>query len=209
MSDSIIRVLVIDDHPALRAGLRSLLEDQNDIQVVAEAGEGSIALQTYRSTRPDVVILDLELPDRPGETVLADLLEEDPKARVIVLTTYGGEAVIRRVVELGARGYLLKDTARRDLVGAVRNVHRGLRAVRGEVAQRLASALQMDMLTPRETEVLRTLALGRSNKAIAQDLGISEATVKIHVGNILQKLGAKDRTDAVLLALSRGFIRLR
>ena len=204
-----VTVLVVDDHPALRAGLRTLVEAGGDIRVVGEAGLGAEALELYRRTSPDVVILDLELPDMSGEAVLETLLEHDSSARVIVLTTYGGEAVIRRVIELGAWGYLLKDTARRELVQAVRNVSRGLRAVRGEVAERLASALQADNLTHRETDVLRSLALGHSNKAIARDLGIREATVKIHIGNILQKLGAKDRTDAVLLALQKGHIRLR
>ena len=209
MADIPITVLIADDHPALRAGLRALFDATGDIEVVGDTGRGRETVGLYTSLLPDVVILDLEMPDMSGEAVLEALLATDPGARVIVLTTYGGEAVIRRVIELGARGYLLKDTARRSLVAAVRNVHKGLRAVHGEVAERLAAALQADALTPRETDVLRSLALGQSNKAIARDLGISEATVKIHISNLLQKLDAKGRTDAVLIALQKGYIRLR
>ena len=204
-----IRILIVDDHPALRAGLRALLDAEADLMVVGAAATGAEALSLYASLQPDIVVVDLGLPDLDGEIVVERIIESDPCARIIVLTTFGGEATIRRSVAAGARGFLLKDTARREIVGAIRNVAQGMRAISGEVAQKLVEGLQSEDLTPRETDVLKALALGQGNKAIAHQLGISEATVKIHMGHILHKLGAKDRTDALLIALQKGYIRLR
>lgn len=202
-------MLIVDDHPTVRAGLEALINDETDMEVVAKAQNCATALDIFLDAQPDVTLMDLQLPDGDGETVIAQILERDAKAVIIALTTHGGADTIKRTLAAGARGFMLKSTARRDIVNAIRSANAGRRVVRGEVAERLADALHHDDLTPREFEVLKTMALGNSNKAIAYELGISQATVKIHVGSILQKLYANDRTDAVMKALERGIIRVR
>lgn len=208
-TDKRIKVLIVDDHPTVRAGLEALINDETDMEVVAKAQNCATALDIFLDAQPDVTLMDLQLPDGDGETVIAQILERDAKAVIIALTTHGGADTIKRTLAAGARGFMLKSTARRDIVNAIRSANAGRRVVRGEVAERLADALHHDDLTPREFEVLKTMALGNSNKSIAYELGISQATVKIHVGSILQKLYANDRTDAVMKALERGIIRVR
>lgn len=204
-----IRIVIVDDHPAMRSGLRALIEDDHELTVVGEAVDGATGLEAFSNLKPDVTIMDLQLPDMDGETVISEILVLNPKAVIIALTTFGGSDTIKRTLAAGARGFLLKDSARREIVDAVKRAFAGHRIVRGVVAERLADSMMFDDLTPRELDVLKSLSTGNSNKAIAFDLGISESTVKIHLGNILEKLGATDRTDAVLKSLERGVIRVR
>jgi DNA-binding NarL/FixJ family response regulator len=204
-----ITVLVVDDHPVLRSGVVAMLNDQPDMTVAAEAGDGASAMAALRDHEPNVVLCDLQLPDRDGEGLIAEMLAERPDVRILALTTFGGADTIRRTLEAGAAGYLTKDTMRRELVDAVRRVASGHRVVKGEVAERLADAMTSEALTVRERDVLRELALGQSNKEIGRSLGIAEATVKIHVRHVFEKLGAHDRTQAVMKGLERGTIRLR
>ncbi|MEM8771491.1 MAG: response regulator transcription factor [Pseudomonadota bacterium] len=206
---TITSVMVVDDHPVLRAGVVALIDDEPDLNVIAEAGDGASAVGLFRDCDPDVVVMDLQLPDSNGEDLIASLKAERPDAQFLALTTYGGEDTIRRTIEAGAIGYLLKESLRSDIVSAVRLAAQGKRFVRGVVADRLVDSMTRDQLTDRENDVLRELALGQSNKGIAKRLGLAEPTVKIHISHILEKLGAKDRTDAVLKALEKGTIRLR
>lgn len=204
-----IRVLIVDDHPVLRTGIAALIEDEDDLTVVGEAGDGATAIAMFRTLLPDVTIMDLQLPDGNGEDFLEALIDERPGARFVALSTFGGEDTIRRAIEAGAIGYVLKDAARGEVVTAIRHAAAGRQFVRGVVEEKLRDALAQDRLTSREDDVLRELALGHSNQAIARRLDIAEATVKVHIGHIIQKLHATDRTDAVLKALARGTIRLR
>jgi DNA-binding NarL/FixJ family response regulator len=204
-----LRIVVIDDHPAMRAGLAALIDDASGLEMVGDAGTGAEALILVPRLQPDVTLIDLQLPDMDGETVILRLLELNPEAVIIAVTTFGGSDTIKRTLAAGARGFLLKETARLEIVEAIRRAHKGQRVVRGEVAERLAEALSQEEMTPRELDVLKTLAMGSSNKHIASELGISESTVKVHLSNILQKLSASDRTEAVMKALGRGIIRLR
>ena len=204
-----MRVLLIDDHPTLRAGVAATLSDEDDVEVVREAATGAQALEILHAEAFDVAILDLQLPDGSGEDVIPRALALRPDLGILVLTSFGGEESVRRCLEAGARGYLTKDALRRQLVDAVRRVARGERVVEGEVGAALAAALGRDRLTERELDVLREMAHGHSNKQIARVLGIADGTVKMHVARILHKLDAKDRTEAVMRALARGTIRLR
>lgn len=204
-----IRIIVIDDHPIVRSGCADLLRAVPDFDVVGEGGSLAEAREIIGSSVADILILDLQLPDGDGEDLVKELAARPQGPRTIVLTTFGGADTIRRAMEVGAAGFLTKDTLRRDLITAVRKVAVGGRAVNSQVAERLADSMSHDALTAREMEVLRELAHGQSNKLIARALGITEATVKIHVRHILEKMAATDRTDAVMKALSRGTIRLR
>lgn len=204
-----ISVLVVDDHPALRSGITALINDTKDIRVVAEAADGSSALSLYESVKPDVTLMDLQLPDIDGEVVIAKLIERDPDAIVIALTTYGGSDTIKRTISAGARGFMLKDSAQTSIIEGIRHVFQGHRLIEGIVAERYADAMTSAQLTDRELEILKIVAEGSSNKLIAYNLHISEATVKNHIANILQKLDAKDRTEAVIIALNKGMIRIR
>ncbi|MBK8002591.1 MAG: response regulator transcription factor [Gemmatimonadetes bacterium] len=203
-----IRVMIVDDHPIFRDGLAALLGLHPDLQLVAEAGDGARALELYREHRPDVTLMDLSMPVLGGAEAIARIVGEFPGARVIALTTYEGDADIHRALKAGARGYLLKDVVRNQVVDAIRAVHRGERVLPPEVAQRLAEFTPRVELTERELEVLAELAKGGSNRDIATAIGRTEATVKVHVQHILEKLGAADRTEAVTLALRRGIIHL-
>lgn len=205
MSD-LIRILLADDHPPLRAGLAAILNSQPDFTVVAEAGSGSEAVDV--SEKVDVYILDLRMPDGDGIATIKRLIARDPSTRVLVLTTYDNEEDIFQALESGARGYLLKDTTKEELIEAVRQVHRGERYLPQAVAARLADRLIRPSLTPRELDVLRLVSRGRSNKEMASAMFISEETVKTHMKALFQKLGVHDRAEAVSVSLQRGIIRL-
>jgi len=203
-----IRILVVDDHPLLREGMASVLAAQPDLQVVGEAADGLQALQAYRTLRPDLVLLDLQLPGLGGVEVILALRKEFPQARIVVVTASRGDVQAVRALEAGASGYLLKSGLRRELVDTVRAVHQGRRQVQAEVAAGIAEHLLGDSLSAREIQVLQSVAAGNSNKAIAALLSIAEETVKAHMKNILCKLGARDRTHAVAIAVKRGIIEL-
>jgi two-component system, NarL family, response regulator len=204
-----ITIVTADDHPLIRDGLSAVLRAEPDMEVVAEAANGEEALEAYTRLRPDIVLMDLRMPVMDGLTATRAILAEDPGARVIVLTTYDGDEDIHRALSAGARGYLLKDMLRTELLGVVRTVHRGHRGIPAPVAARLAEHTPRIALTPREIEVLGFVADGLSNSEVALRIGRTEGTVKVHVKNILQKLDVHDRTDAVTTALRRGFIALR
>lgn len=203
-----IRILTADDHPLIRAGLVSFLATEPGIDVVAEAGNGEDALEKYRVLRPDIVLMDLSMPVMDGLSATRAILDEFPDARVIVLTTYGGDEDIHRALDAGAMGYLVKDMVADDVLKVIRTVHGGRRGIPQPIAAKLAEHTPRIALTPRETEVLSLVANGLSNGEVAGQIGRTEGTVKVHLKNILQKLGANDRTEAVTTALRRGFIRL-
>ncbi|MDP1833080.1 MAG: response regulator transcription factor [Geothrix sp.] len=204
-----IRLLIVDDHPVVRDGLVAILhEGEPDLEVVGEAGDGKEAVATWRSLRPTVTIMDLQLPGQTGVEAIQAIRREDPEARILVLTTFDGDADIQRALEAGARGYLLKSVRRTILIEAVRAVAAGQRYLPPTTAARLVEAMESERLTARELDVLRLLAQGERNREIADALGLAEPTVKIHVNNLLRKLQAKDRTEATVIALKRGLIHL-
>jgi len=205
---SSIRVLVADDHPLIRAGLVSFVATEPGLEVVAQAGNGEEALEKYRELRPGVVLMDLSMPVMDGISATRAILEEFPDAKVIVLTTYDGDEDIHRALDAGAMGYLVKDMMAPDVLNVIRTVHGGRRGIPQAVAAKLAEHTPRVPLTPRETEVLSLVATGLSNAEVAARIGRTEGTVKVHLKNILQKLDASDRTEAVTTALRRGFIRL-
>jgi DNA-binding NarL/FixJ family response regulator len=203
-----IRILSVDDHPLLREGVAALLATQTDLQLVAEAANGREALVEFRRHRPDVTLMDLQMPEMNGVEAMLAIREEFPTARFIVLTTYAGDVHVLRALEAGARAYLLKGSLRKELPETIRLVHAGHKRFAPEVAAELAVHAADDTLSPREVEVLRLIASGNANKAIASHLAITEETVKGHVKNILAKLAANDRTHAVTIGLKRGIIDL-
>jgi DNA-binding NarL/FixJ family response regulator len=207
-ANSPITILTADDHPLIRDGLAAVLRAESGLQVVAEAANGEEAIEAYARLHPDIVLMDLRMPVMDGLTATRAILADDPNARIIVLTTYDGDEDIHRALTAGARGYLLKDMMRTDLLGVIRAVHRGQRGIPAPVAARLAEHTPRIGLTPRELEVLRLVADGLSNAQVGERIGRTEGTVKVHLKNILQKLDVKDRTEAVTTALRRGFIRL-
>ena len=209
VSPSTIRVLAVDDHPLIRAGLVSFLATEPGVDVVAEAGNGEEALEKYRELRPDIVLMDLSMPVMDGLAATRAILDEFPEARVIVLTTYGGDEDIHRALDAGAMGYLVKDMVADEVLHILRTVHAGRRGIPQPIAAKLAEHTPRIPLTPRETEVLSLVANGLSNAEVARCIGRTEGTIKVHLKNILQKLGANDRTEAVTTALRRGFIRLQ
>lgn len=203
-----IRILVVDDHPLLREGITALVNGQTDMKLVAEASNGHEALAQYRLHRPDVTLMDLRMPTMSGiETIIA-IRDESPDARIIVLTTYGGDVQVVRAIKAGARGYVLKGQVHKALLDTIRAVHAGQKRISPDVAAELADHAGEEELTAREIAVLQLIALGNANKEIAAQLRISDETVKSHVTNILEKLGANDRTHAVTTALKRGIIGL-
>jgi len=203
-----IRILSVDDHPLLREGIAALLANQKDMRLVAEASTGKEAIAQYRSHHPDVTLMDLQMPDMGGIDAIIAIRSEFQEARIIVLTTYGGDALAQRALKAGAKAYILKNHVRTDLLEMIRAVHRGVKRIHPEVAAEIAAHAADDALTTREVEVLCQIASGKSNKLIADQLSVTEETVKGHVKNILSKLGAKDRTHAVTLGLKRGVIQL-
>lgn len=203
-----IRVMTVDDHPIFRDGLATLLGMHPDLTLVAEAGDGAAAVEAFRAHRPDVTLMDLSMPGMGGADATARIVGEFPLARIVALTTYQGDTDIHRALEAGARGYLLKDMLRGEVADAIRTVHRDGWILPNALAQRLAQFVPRVELTPRELEVLQLMARGLRNRAIAEAIGRTEATVKVHVLHILEKLGAGDRTEAVVTALRRGIIHL-
>lgn len=203
-----IRVLLVDDHPLLRAGLADTIAGQADMQVVAEAADGRAAVAAWAANRPDLTIMDLAMPGMCGLQALQAIRAQFPAARVVMLTTFGGDVQVRRAIEAGACGFLLKSSLRKELVEMIRCVHGGQRYISPEIAQQLACHLGASLLSEREVEVLQCAAAGNANKRIAAQLAISEETVKAHMRSILAKLNANDRTHAVTIALKRGMIGL-
>jgi len=207
-SPELIRVLTVDDHALLRKGIAALLNAEPDMKLVAEASNGQEAIEKYRQYRPDITLMDLQMPDLNGTEVTSRIREEFPDARIVVLTTYTGDAQVLRALRAGARGYILKGQVHRELLETIRAVHAGHKRIPADLASALAEHAADDALTQREIDVLRLVASGNSNKLIATQLFISEDTVKSHVTNILSKLGANDRTHAVTIAIKRGIIEL-
>ena len=203
-----IRVLTVDDHPLLREGIAALVNGENDMHLVAEATNGQEAIEQYRLHRPDVTLMDLQMPTLSGIEAIVGIRTEYPNARIIVLTTYTGDVQVLRALKAGARGYILKERVHRELPDTIRAVHAGQKRIPPEVAAELADHCAEDDLTSREIDVLRLIATGNANKGIAAQLSISEETVKSHITNIMAKLGANDRTHAVTIGLKRGIIEL-
>lgn len=203
-----IQLLVVDDHPLLREGITAIINNQTDIELVAEASNGHEAIEMFRSHRPDVTLMDLQMPDMSGIDAIISIRHEFPEARIIVLTTYAGDVLAQRALKAGAYAYMLKSDVRKDLPDTIRSVHAGKKRIHPEVAAQLADHVADDALTSREIEVLALIALGNSNKLIADKLSIADETVKGHVSSVLSKLGAHDRTHAVTLAVRRGIIQL-
>ena len=206
-----IRLLIADDHPVVRDGLRAMLATQPDMELVGEAATGTQAVAQARALRPDVVLMDLQMPELDGPDAIATLREQAPEVRVLVLTTYGTDADITRAVDAGATGYLLKDAPREQLFGAIRAAARGESVLSPLVATRVLGRMRApaeEALSPRELEILQAVARGLSNKDIGRQLYVSEATVKTHLLRVFSKLGVDDRTAAVTVALERGIIRL-
>jgi len=203
-----IRILTVDDHQLLREGIAAVLEGQEDMTLVGEAGSGREAIESFRQLRPDVTLMDLRMPDMSGIEAITAIRAEFPNARIIVLTTYTGDVQAAAALRAGAAGYLLKNLVRKELIETIRAVHVGKRRVPPEIATEIAEHVADDALTERELEVLRAVAAGKSNKLIAAELDISEGTVKTHMKSILPKLDASDRTHAVMIALKRGILDL-
>jgi DNA-binding NarL/FixJ family response regulator len=203
-----VSVVIVDDHPVVRDGLCAMVSADPNIQVVGEAGTGEEALAAIRRLRPMIVLMDLLLPDMEGSEVIKEVCASSSDTAFIVLTTLSGDEEIYRALEAGARGYLFKDMARKELVNAIREVATGKRYIPPEVGSRVAAALPRTALTTREVDVLQRIAAGMRNKEIAEHLGVSESTVNAHIKHILEKLHASDRTQAVTTALRRGIIRL-
>ncbi len=203
-----IRVFSVDDHPLMHEGIAALINNQPDMNLVAEAFDGATALSGFREHQPDVTLMDLRLPDMSGIDAMISILKEFPNARVIILTMFEGDVEIRRALKEGARGYMLKTMPPKELVKVIRRVHTGKKHIPPEIAANLAEHFGNDALTPRETEVLAQIAEGNRNRDIAEHLFISEETVKVHIKHIMDKLGASDRTQAVAIAIRRGIIQL-
>jgi len=208
MSTKPIRVLAVDDHSLLRDGIAKLLGAQPDMELVAEASNGREAIEQFRLHEPDVILMDLQMPEVNGVDAIIAICGEFPRARIIVLTTYTGDVQVLRALRAGARGYLLKNLLRKELLDTIRLVHAGQKRIPPDVAAELAEHATDESLSEREIEVLRLISGGNANKEIGAQLSITEETVKGHVKNILSKLGANDRTHAVTLGLKRGIIDL-
>jgi DNA-binding NarL/FixJ family response regulator len=203
-----IRILTVDDHLLLREGIAAVLEAQSDMVLVGEASNGREAIDRFRQLRPDVTLMDLRMPDMNGIDAITAICREFRNARIIVLSTYAGDAQAAAALRAGASGYLLKSLVRAELLDTIRAVHAGKRRVPPEIATEIAEHVADDSLTERETEILKGVAAGKSNKRIAAELDISEGTVKTHMKSILPKLDASDRTHAVMIALRRGILDL-
>jgi DNA-binding NarL/FixJ family response regulator len=204
----VIRILAVDDHPLLRSGVTALVGSQSDMTIVAEGSNGREAIQQFRAHHPDVTLMDLQMPEMSGLDAIIAIRGEFPDARIIVLTTYAGDVQDVRALQAGARAYLLKGAVHKDLLDTVRAVHAGKKTLSPQVSYEVAEHATDDALTPAEIEVLRLIAAGNANKQIADQLGVTEDTVKGRVKNILSKLGAGDRTHAVTIGRRRGVIEL-
>ena len=205
---SLIRVLAVDDHPVFRQGIAGLIDGQLDMRLVGEASNGREAIQQFRALRPDVTLMDLQMPEMNGIDAISAIRGEFPEARIIVLTTYAGDVQALRALKAGARGYLLKNLLYKELLDTIRAVHAGKKTLSPEISYQLADHATDEALSPAEISVLRLIAAGNGNKQIAHQLSVTEETVKGRVKNILSKLGANDRTHAVLIGLKRGIIEL-
>jgi len=203
-----IRILTVDDHPMLREGIAAVLASEQDMIMVAEASNGREAVDQFRTHHPDVTLMDVQMPEVNGIDAIIKIREEFPDARIIVLTTYTGDAQAARAFKAGACGYLLKSMVRKELIDTIRLIHAGKKKIPAEIAVEMAQHHSDDALTEREIEVLREVAAGNANKMVAQLLNISEETVKAHMRSILSKLGANDRTHAVTIAVKRGIIEI-
>jgi DNA-binding NarL/FixJ family response regulator len=203
-----IRVLSADDHPLLRSGIGALVDTQPDMELIAEASTGAEAVQVHREVKPDVTLMDLQMPDMSGLDAIIAIKSEIPAARIIVLTTYSGDALAQRALKAGAQAYVLKSLVRTEILNTIRVVHAGEKWVQVDVAAEMARHATGASLTQREIEVLQLVAAGCANKVISVKLGINDETTKTHVKNILAKLGARDRTHAVALGLKRGIIAI-
>ena len=201
-----IRVLVVDDHPFLREGIAAAINGQNDMILVGEATNGREALESFRHLRPDVTLMDIHMPGMSGIEAMLAIRAEFPTARIVVLTAYRGDVQALRAFKAGAVGYLLKNMLRKELLDTIRTVYAGRRRIPDEIAKELGEHSLEDALTEREIEVLKMVARGTPNKVIASDLALAEPTVKSHLKNIFQKLGANDRTHAVTIAIRRGYL---
>jgi DNA-binding NarL/FixJ family response regulator len=204
----LIRILTVDDHPLLRKGIAALVNAESDMKLIAEASNGQEAVESFRIHRPDVTLMDIQMPAVDGIEAIDLIRSEFSEARIIVLTTYTGDAQVLRALRAGARGYVLKGHVHRELLETIRVVHAGKKRIPPDIAAELAEHATDDELTSREIDVLRLIGTGNTNKLIADQLSISEATVKSHVTNILSKLGANDRAHAVTIGLKRGIIDL-
>jgi len=203
-----IRVFSVDDHPLLREGIAAIIDSQPDMLMVAQASTGREAIQQFREHRPDVTLMDLRLPDISGIDAMIAIRSEFPEARIVMLTTFEGDVEIQRALAAGARGYVLKNMPPKDLAGVVRQIHAGRKQIPQQIAAQLAEHLGDEALTEREREVLRHVADGGRNRDIAEKLFISEETVKVHLKHVMEKLGARDRTEAVSIGVRRGIIQL-
>ena len=204
----VIRILTVDDHQLLREGIAAVLDGQGDMTIVGQAVNGHEAIESFRRLRPDVTLMDLRMPDMSGLEAILAIRKDFPQARIIVLTTYAGDAQAAAALKAGASGYLLKNLVRKELIDTIRIVHGGKRRIPPEIATEIAEHVADDALSEREIEVLRRVAAGKSNKLIAAELDIAEGTVKTHMKSILPKLDASDRTHAVMIALKRGILDL-
>lgn len=203
-----IRILTVDDHPMLREGIAAVLAAEDDMVLVAEASNGREAVEQFRANLPDVTLMDVQMPELNGIDAILKIREEFPDARIIVLTTYSGDAQAARAIKAGASGYLLKSMVRKELIDTIRTVHAGKKRIPSEIAIEMAEHHSDDALTEREIQVLRSVAAGNANKMVAKLLNLSEETVKAHMKSILSKLGANDRTHAVTIALKRRIIEI-
>jgi DNA-binding NarL/FixJ family response regulator len=205
---NLIRILTVDDHPLLRKGIAALVNAEADMKLIAEAANGEEAIEAFRSHRPDVTLMDLQMPTVDGLEAIGRIRDEFPDARIIVLTTYTGDAQVLRALRAGARAYILKGHVHKELLETIRAVHAGQKRIPLDIAAELAEHAMDDELSEREIDVLRLVAAGNGNKQIADQLSVGEATIKSHVSNILSKLGANDRSHAVTIGLKRGIIEL-